>query len=122
MPFGAEYSNLIRAILEAEDDAERNLAELAFAILLLAHNYRLSPPDYESLLGSNSEFAGGRSGRNWQETFHRIAQDHVDSYLDFPEAASVDQPLLDALGRVDRLSAWLRNRLPSRWFSLESRR
>jgi hypothetical protein len=119
MPFGAEYTDLIRAILEAEDGSEQGLAELAFAILLLAHNYRLSPADYERLLASTPESPDSRDSR---DSFHQIAQDHVHSFLDFSGIASVERSLLDAPGKFDRLFCWLRNRLPSRWFSLESRR
>src|SRR5437773_1040820 len=52
-PFDAEYTGLIQAIMEAEDASEQRLAELAFAIFLLGHNYQLSPADYERLLGSS---------------------------------------------------------------------
>jgi hypothetical protein len=119
MPFGAEYIGLIRAILEAEDASEQGLAELAFAILLLGHNYSLSPADYERLLACPSESS---ASTDWRHAFHQFAQDHVKSFLDFSGIASVDRSLGHAPGRIDRLFGWLRNRLPSRWFSLESRR
>jgi hypothetical protein len=119
MPFGAEYIGLIRAILEAEDASEQGLAELAFAILLLGHNYSLSPADYERLLACPSESS---ASTDWRHAFHQFAQDHVQSFLDFSGIASVDRSLEHAPGRIDRLFGWLRNRLPSRWFSLESRR
>jgi hypothetical protein len=119
IPFADEYTDLIRAILEAEDGYEQGLAELAFAVLLLGHNYRLSPADYESLLDFVPESPESRA---WQDTFHQIAQDHLHSYLDFAGVSAVDRSVLDAPRRLDRLFAWLRNRLPSRWFSLESRR
>jgi hypothetical protein len=119
MPFGHQYTDLIRAISEAEDSSEQGLAELAFAILLLAHNYDLSSSDYERLLGFVSD---SRESAKWRDALHQITQDHLHSFLSFSGVASVDRPLLDAQGRSDRLLSWLRNRLPSRWFSFESRR
>jgi hypothetical protein len=119
MPFGAEYTDLIRAILEAEDGSEQGLAELAFAILLLGYNYHLAPADYERILGAvPTPF----DSRHWRDSFHQIAQDHLHSFLDFTGIASTDRAILDAPARSDRLLSWLRNRLPARWFSLESRR
>ena len=118
-PFGAQYTDLIQAILEAEDSSEQRLAELAFAILLLGHNYRLSPADYERLLGSTPECP---DSRDWQRAFHHIAQDHLHSFLDISGVSSENRPILDTQGRSSRLLAWLRNHLPSRWFSLDSRR
>jgi len=117
-PFGAEYSDLIRAISEAEDGIEERLAELAFAIFLLGHNYRLSPADYETLLGSTPKSSGLR---DWQVAFHQFAQDHLYSFLNNFAVFSQTGPLLEKPGRVSRLSAWLRNHLPFRWFSFESR-
>ena len=118
-PFEADYTDLIRAIVEAQDASEQRLAELAFAILLLAHNYCLSPADYERLLASTTD---SPDSRDWRQPFHQIAQDHVHSFLDFSGVAAMDRSLLDAPGRFDRLLSWLRNRVPSRWYSLESRR
>ena len=117
-PFGAEYRGLIRGILEAEDSSEIRLAELAFAIFLLGHNYRLSRADYESLLGSNPNSS---DSRDWQVAFHQLAEDHLYSFLDNFPVFSQTGPLLDKPGKASRLSAWLRNHLPSRWFSFESR-
>jgi len=119
VPFGAEYTDIIQAILEAEDSSEQRLAELAFAILLLGHNYRLLPGEYERLLGSTPE---SPDSSDWQIAFHHIAQDHLRSFLDMSGVTSENEPLLDAQGRLSRLLAWLRNHLPPRWFSFDSRR
>jgi len=118
-PFGAEYTDLIQAILEAEDGSEHRLAELAFAILLLGHNYRLSPADYERLLGSTAEYS---DSRDWQLTFHHITQDHLQSFLDVSGVSSETGPSLHGEGRFSRLAAFLRDHLPSRWFSFDPRR
>ena len=45
-----EYTGLLQAIVEAEDDAERGLAELALIVFLLGENYSLSATDYQRLL------------------------------------------------------------------------
>jgi len=119
VPFGTEYKGIIQAILEAEDDSEQRRAELAFAIFLLGHNYRLSPADYERLLGSTPE---SPDSRDWQLAFHRIAQDHLDAFLDGAGVTSKNGPLSNMEGRVSRRLAWLRKHLPSRWFSFDSRR
>jgi hypothetical protein len=110
VPFTAEYSDLIRGILEAEDRSEERLAELAFAIFLLGHNYRLSPADYERLLGSAPT---SLDSRDWQLAFHRIAQEHVYSFLERSKVSAATTPLLERRGWVSRLSAWLRNHLPA---------
>jgi len=119
VPFGPEYVGIIRAILDAEDGSEQRLAELAFAIHLLAHNYRLTPADYECLLGSTPVSA---DSRDWQLTFHQIAQDHLRSFIDISEHPCENGRPLDSQGRFSRLLAWLRNHLLSRWVSLEARR
>ena len=76
--FGPAYAAIIHAILEAEDESERCLAELAFAIFLLDHNYRLSPADYHRLLESNTMSAGLSE---WQARFRGIAHQHLISFL-----------------------------------------
>jgi len=119
VPFEAQYTDLIQAVLEAEDRSEQRLAELAFAILLLAHNYRLSPADYERLLASTP---GSPESADWQLAFHHIAQDHLHSFLDASGVSVENGELLDTQRRFSRLSDWLRNHLPARWFSIESRR
>jgi len=119
VPFGPEYIDIIQAILDSEDSAEERRLELAFAIFLLGHNYRLSPGDYERLLGSTPR---SPDSRDWQIAFHHIAQDHLRSFLDMSGVTSENGPLLDAQGRLSRLLAWLRNHLPPRWFSFDSRR
>jgi hypothetical protein len=76
--FAPAYVDIIYAILDAEDKPARCIAELAFAIFLLDYNYRLSPADYERLLGSNTS---SRGSGDWQDAFHRIANQHVLVFL-----------------------------------------
>jgi hypothetical protein len=117
VPFGTDYKGIIQAILEAEDRSEQCRAELALTILLLGYNYRLSPADYERLLCSTEESSGSR---DWQLVLHDIAQDHVDAFLDASGVASKNGRLSGTQRRVSRLVAWLRHRLPLRWFSFGS--
>jgi hypothetical protein len=75
--FGIAYTDIIHAILEAEDRPEQCLGELSFAIFLLEQNYHLSPADYQRLLASST------SSSDLQTAFHQIAQEHVHAFLDF---------------------------------------
>jgi hypothetical protein len=62
------------AVRETEDEAERLGAELALAILLLAHNYELAPADYFTLLS----FAPGDPAlAAMQGAFRAVASAHV---------------------------------------------
>jgi hypothetical protein len=115
--FGTDYEGIIQAILEAEDKSEQCRAELALAILLLGRNYRLSPADYEQLLCSTAQ---SPDSRDWQLVFHHFAQDHLDAFLDASSTNSKIRPLSGTQGRAYRLLAWLRSRLPFRWFSFGS--
>jgi hypothetical protein len=116
-PFGNDYEGIIQAILEAEDRPEQCRAELALVIILLGYNYRLSPADYEHLLRSTAE---DPESRDWQLAFRHLAQDHLDAFMDASGVTSKNNPLSGTQGRISRLLAWLRNRLPSRWFSFGS--
>jgi hypothetical protein len=118
VPFGTEYSGLIQSILEAEEEHEQRLAELALAIFLLGHNYSLSPADYERLLGFAPE---SPDSTKWKLAFHDIAQEHLHSYLDASRVPPDGRPVMPTPGRIARLLSWLRNHLPSRWFSFDSR-
>ncbi len=70
-----EYYGLIRALVEAENEHERLLAELAMAIFLLLLNYDLAPEDLEFLL----TFSPGSSQlRDLQQQFRALAADHLD--------------------------------------------
>src|SRR4051794_40414025 len=51
---GTDYEATVAAILDAEDEAGRLLAELALAICLLGRNYTLTPADYREILGGES--------------------------------------------------------------------
>jgi hypothetical protein len=117
VPFGSEYTGIIQAMLQAEDRYEQNLAELAFAIFLLGHNYCLSAGDYEQLLGSTVEFPDSRA---WQHELHQLSQEHLRSFLDAGEVSLEKSPVLPTPARFARLREWLGNHLPSRWWSLDS--
>jgi hypothetical protein len=73
---GTAYTDIIQAILEAQDGSEQLRSELAFAIYLLEQNYHLSPADYRALLAS-------RGSSDWQPSFHQIAEEHLHAFLDF---------------------------------------
>ncbi len=117
VPFGSEYTGIIQAMLQAEDRYEQNLAELAFAIFLLGHNYCLSAGDYEQLLGSTVELSDSRA---WQHELHQLSQEHLRSFLDTAEVSLEKSPVLPTPARFARLRAWLGNHLPSGWWSLDS--
>src|SRR4051794_16859975 len=46
----AEHLGVLRAVCDAEDDADRLRAELALTIFLLSKNYDLLPNDYRAIL------------------------------------------------------------------------
>jgi hypothetical protein len=118
LPFDRQYVDILQAISESEDHAEQSLGELAFTIFLLGHNYLLTPADYERLLGSAvaSPVAG-----DWKHALGHCAQEHLRSYLDaFPDSVA-DRPAQSTERAASRLIMWLRDRLPPRWFSVESR-
>jgi hypothetical protein len=77
---GTAYTDIIHAILEAEDRPEQTLGELAFAVYLLEQNYHLTPADYRRLLATNPTRP---STNTWQASFHQIAQEHLHAFLDF---------------------------------------
>ena len=105
--------------LEAENASGQHLAELAFAIFLLGHNYCLSPMDYERLL----DFVpGSPDSRDAQRApFHRTSQEHIYTYLTTYGADLNGRQDLPTQRRSSRLMAWLRNHSPSRWWSVDSR-
>jgi hypothetical protein len=113
-PFGVEYRDLINAILESQDAAENRLAQLAFAILLLGHNYQLSSAEYEQLLDASPESA---QGSDWQIEFQHIAQAHVQSALEIRAVSAATRPFVGAEGGASRGLQWIQNRLRSRWLS-----
>jgi hypothetical protein len=116
--FGTEYTDIIHALMEVNDRSEQRLAELALAIFLLGLNYSLSPSDYECLLGFSPESPELTAA---QLTFHRIAQDHLHSFLDASGVSWDSTQVAPAPGRLSRVVAWLRIRLPFGWSSADSR-
>jgi hypothetical protein len=117
-PFGTEYTSIIQAIMEVGDSSEQCLGELALAIYLLGYNYCLSPLDYECLLGFTSESPESTVA---QLAFHRIAQEHIHSFLDASGVFWDRTEVARTTGRLSRLVAWLRFHLPFGWSSADSR-
>ena len=107
--FGTEYIDIIQAFMDVNDDSERCRGELALAIYLLGYNYCLTPPDYESLLGFTSESPDATAA---QSAFHRIAQEHIHSFLDASGISWNRTEVAPTTGRFSRLIAWLRIHLP----------
>jgi hypothetical protein len=74
-PDDPEYDQVLRAVFEAEDDAERLRVELALTILLLARNYNLGPADYQVLLGYPP---GDPALAQLQREVHQMVLDHAE--------------------------------------------
>ena len=75
---GAEYPGLIRAMMEAEDQSERRLAELALAIFLIGLNYQLSSTELANLFTfqpRSQELADS------QHAFESLTRDHIHSLV-----------------------------------------
>jgi hypothetical protein len=111
-PFGADYTDIIQAIMDVDSISEQRLGELALAIYLLGYNYCLSPLDYECLLGFTSESPESTAA---QSAFHRIAQEHLSSFLDASGVSWDIKEVAPIRGRISRLVAWLRIHLPIGW-------
>jgi hypothetical protein len=118
LPFQPEYTEILQAISESEDEYEQCLGELAFAVFLLGHNYHLAPGDYEQLLGSGTEPSVSGS---WQRSFGHFAQEHLRSLGEASPAATADPSVSPTLGTASRLISWLRDHLQLRRSSVESR-
>jgi hypothetical protein len=112
-----EYEGLIRAINEAEDDSEKRLAELAFAIFLLAQNYRLSPVDYQQLLDFGWESAESIA---WRNSLRQLAQEHLHFFSSASGLPSEAVLLGTPQRRLSRLLEWLRANVPLRWRFFDS--
>jgi len=114
--FDAEYLDLIRAILEAEDGNEGRLAELAFAMLLLGHQHQLTPLDYQRLFMFTPESPELAES---QAAFHDLALAHVDhlramGFFSRPAGEGGHAP-----GVLSRIGGRLRNQWPIRaWYQI----
>jgi hypothetical protein len=115
--FGSEYPGLIQAIMEAESDSGRGLAELSFAIFLLGYNYCLSSADYVQLL---SFAPGSQELNNWQSAFRSVADEHLHCFGARSEDSMESRQLRSSPRRSPRVLVWLRNHLPSWWWSFNS--
>jgi hypothetical protein len=71
----AEYLGLIRAILEAEDRYEGQMAELALAMLLVDRGRPLASFEYRRLFMFEPD---SRALADSQVGFHALARDHVN--------------------------------------------
>lgn len=115
--FGIEYVGLIQAVREAESLSELRLAELSLAIFLLGENYSLSSSEYERLLGF---MPGSQELAEWQNRFHRIAEQHLESMAGVADGNVHREPVAVEQGWVTRRLVWVRNRLPTRWWLFNS--
>jgi hypothetical protein len=112
------YTGLIRSINEAEDNSERRLAELSFAIFLLDQNYRLSPVDYLQLLNFGSE---SRESVAWRIAIQQLTEEHVHFFSIAPDFPKQTELVSIRQGPVARLLVWLRTVIPLRWRIFNSR-
>jgi hypothetical protein len=71
--FGPDYPAAVAAVVEAKDRSRRSRAERTLAILLLCHNYDLSPTVLSGLL---SYAPGDPALVQLQEAFGRLAWEH----------------------------------------------
>jgi hypothetical protein len=112
-PFTVEYRGLLKAIVEAEDDSEQRLAELAFVVFLLGENYSLSPADYEALLTFAPETAESSA---WQFAVQAIVQEHLGCFNN--SASSSEKgvvPIAPVPGKSIRLLSWFSNHIRLPW-------
>lgn len=72
-----EYRDLLRVHHEAEDRAERTLAELSLAIFLISLNYQLDATQLEMLFGFPPRSPGLAEA---QVAFHALAREHLDGF------------------------------------------
>jgi hypothetical protein len=109
-----EYYGLIRAIAEAEDKGERQMADLAMAIFLLRLNYRLTSEDLQYLFTFPSD---SERLRNSQVAFRALATDHLRHECESAPATTSDAeqegrirpgalPLFHRLRALWRLRRW----------------
>ena len=95
---GPHYRSLLRAVREAEGEAERRLCELALAIFLLGCNYELSPIGYQRILCFPPD---APQLIEVQKELHRLAQDHLVYLSDDPDVEKgKDQVAGTEIGRI----------------------
>lgn len=71
----ARYFELTRAILEADEEPDRGLAEFALTIFLLNLNYDLSPADHQELLTFEPD---SDSLLDWRRAACEIVEAHAE--------------------------------------------
>ncbi len=110
MPAGvggeATHRDLARAICEAENEHERGLAELAFAIFLLNLNYDLSHEDLQGLLSFEP---GSDALRDWRVGLRAVVDSHVEHLQ--------GTPLVVPASTFRHAGETVSSRLCRRWFS-----
>ena len=98
--------DLLRALTEAEDQAEVLRVELALAIHLLGSNYDLGPADFQRVLGFES---GSPELETAQQVFHLVAMEHLEQARPRP----LPRPLMESTGLkavLARFVEWLHGR------------
>ncbi len=75
---GTEYLGLIRAIMEAEDQSDRRLAELAMAIFLVGLNYQLNSTKLANMFTFQPR---SQKLADSQQAFESLARDHILSLV-----------------------------------------
>ena len=107
----ARYSELLRAVREADGESDRGLAELALAIFLLGLNYDLSAADLQDLLAFEPESA---ALHDWRRNLSEIVASHLE-FSRRPSARSDPEMFHHGGPRLfSRWLAWLRVPSPVR--------
>ncbi|WP_156512758.1 hypothetical protein [Planctomyces sp. SH-PL62] len=107
-----EYQSLVRAVVEADEEFDRRLAELAMAIFLLGSNYELSPEDFQRLLTFEP---GSPEQSAWGLALRGVIAEHVREawFLDAQEVAAEPDGQNPRRGHFGVVPRWL-----DRWRSL----
>lgn len=107
-----EYQSLVRAIVEADEESDRCLAELATAIFLLGSNYELEPEDFQRLLTFEP---GSPEQTAWRHALREIIAEHVreSRFSDAQQVAAESDGRSPRRGHFGVVPRWL-----DRWRSL----
>ena len=115
--FGANSARaeLLTAIVEADDDHDRSLAELAFMVFLLRSNYDLGPAELQALLTFSPSSTAADA---WRINVAQIVEEHIQAAAplraDSASSAFESEPLARG-GPFGLLSRWF-----GRWRLLPS--
>ena len=100
---GTEYLGLVRAIMEAEDQSDRRLAELAMAIFLVGLNYQLNSTELANMFTfqpRSQELADS------QQAFESLARDHILSLVKRGKLPLQDPPSRTQKGSRLAVASW----------------